>query len=280
MKNDKNLELEKISSKDYEAKKAMDNWLNGVFGLQPHKVNYILPYGYREDAYISHDANIYTNVEAELQVSLKMNLGKNLFGLNEKYYVAYTHKAFWQIYIESSPFRETNYTPEAFVVVPVADMTSIFQLRSLKFAIAHTSNGLGETHDEALYTYHYEDPQNRSRSLNYLYSEATFQHDTLITELRVYVRLPESKNSDDNPDYVDFYGCTSLKFSYFVQKHMITAMARGNFATGKGAFETTYSYPILNDTYLYAKFFAGYGESLIDYNDYITKFSIGFSFSR
>jgi len=239
-----------------------------------------MPYAYREDPYKSYNSVAYNNIEAELQVSLKLGVGSNLFGLNEKYYLAYTHKAFWQIYTESSPFRETNYTPEAFVVFPVSDMTSMFQVRSLKFALAHTSNGIGETHDATIYTYHYEDPDNLSRSLNYVYGEATFQHETLITELRLHLRLPESRTDDDNPDYMKYYGFSRVKLSYFMQKHMITAMARGNFFSGKGAFETTYSYPIMNDTYIYAKIFTGYGESRIDYNNYITKLSIGFSFSR
>ena len=50
----------------------------------------------------------------------------------------------------------------------------------------------------------------------------------------------------------------------------------------KTTIEANYSYPILgrDDLFLYAKFFDGYGESLIDYNNKITKFGIGISISR
>ena len=280
IKNDKNIELENMKGEDVEAKKAMNNWLDGVFGLQPYRVNYLMPYAYRETAYKSYDSVVYKNIEAELQVSLKMGVGSDLFGLDEKYYLSYTHKAFWQIYTDSSPFRETNYNPEAFVVFPIFDKTSMFQLRSLKFAIAHNSNGQPESHDEALYAYHSQDPQNMSRSLNYIYAEATLQHDTLVTDIKVWARLPESKETDDNPDIMEYTGFTELKLTYFLHKHVFTMMARGNIMKGQGALETTYSYPILNDTYVYAKVFTGYGESLIDYDNYITKFAIGFSFSR
>jgi len=208
-----------------------------------------------------------------------MNVGNNLFGLNEKYYLSYTHKAFWQIYTDSSPFRETNYNPEGFVIFPVSDRRSIFKLRSLKFAFAHNSNGQAENHDNT-YTYHYQDPNNRSRSLNYIYSEATFQHDTLVTDIKVWARIPEKIEGDDNPDYDDYTGFSELKLTYFAYKHMFTIMGRGNFETRKGAFEATYSYPLLDDAYFYAKFFTGYGESLIDYNNKINKLSVGFSFSR
>jgi len=280
VENEKNLQLGNLKTKNDEAKEAMNNWLNGVFGLQPHKPNYILPYGYREDNYISYDSSEYKNIEAELQVSLKLSIGSDIFGLGEKYYLSYTHKAFWQIYTESSPFRETNYNPEAFVVFPIFDNTSMFQIRSLKVGIAHNSNGQPQSHDTSLYTYHYQDPANSSRSLNYIYTEVTLQHDTLVTDVRLWARLPEKKMNDDNPDYMDYTGCTEVKFSYFARKHMFTLMARGSFLTGKGAAEATYSYPLINDAYLYMKLFSGYGESLIDYNNQVTKFSIGFSFSR
>ena len=279
-KNEKNLELESIEAKDTKAKKAMDNWLNGVFGLQPHKPNYLLPYGYRENAYISYDSTEYENIEAELQVSLKLTVASDLLGFGEKYYLAYSHKAFWQIYTESSPFRETNYNPEAFVVFPIFDKTSMFQVRSFKAGIAHESNGQPESHDATLYTYSYQDPDNQSRSVNYVYGEATLQHDTLVTAIRIRARLPEKKENDDNPDYMDYFGLGEVKFNYFTQEHMFSLMVRGSVITNKGAVEATYSYPLINDTYIYAKIFSGYGESLIDYNNQITKFSIGFSFSR
>jgi phospholipase A1 len=278
-KNEKNLEMESFKKQDEEAKNSMNRWLDGVFGLQPHKTNYILPIEYRDAPYKSYDTNLYKNIEAELQVSLKLKIAKDFFGLGESYYLSYSHKAFWQIYVDSSPFRETNYSPEAFVVFPVSDTTSIFQIRSLKFGLAHNSNGQGDTSD-VVYPIGYTNPGNRSRSLNYVYVEGTFQYDTLITDLRLWGRLPEDPATDDNPDYMDYTGCTEVKFSYFVNKHMFTLMQRGSFITGKGATEFTYSYPLANDTYLYGKIFSGYGESLIDYDNYITKFALGFSFSR
>jgi phospholipase A1/A2 len=70
----------------------MQKWLNRDFGLKPHKVNYILPYSYREGVYKSYvPTDEYRNIEAELQVSLKLYLGTGLFGLNESYYLAYLH---------------------------------------------------------------------------------------------------------------------------------------------------------------------------------------------
>lgn len=263
-----------------KSKKSMQKWLDNDFGLTPYKVNYLLPFGYTSASYKSFiPTDEYKYFEAELQVSLKLYIGSNLLGLDESYYVSYSHKAFWQIYTESSPFRETNYGPEAFMIIPISDSSSIFNLKSIKIALAHNSNGQGNSLDESYYLAS-QNPNNRSRSVNYVYSTLSFQYNTLMSELKFWVPLYEPKKENDNPDLMDYTGYTSIKFNYFLNKNMFTLMGRGNIDTGKGAVEFTYSYPIIDDVYLYAKVFSGYGESLIDYNHNLTKYSIGFSFSR
>lgn len=263
---------------ELDAKHSMDNWLSGLFGLQPYKVNYLLPYGYSTKVYKSYTpTDKYMNSEAELQISLKLNVGNDLFGLGESYYLSYSHVAFWQTYAESSPFRETNYNPEGFVVFPVDD--DIFNIKAIKFALAHKSNGQGSNR-EVVYTNPEDNLGNRSRSINYVYSTLRLQHGTLLSDFTVMTLLPEDDETNDNPDIMDYYGYGELKLSYFSGKHMYTLMGRGNPSHGHGAVEGTYSYPLLKSAYLYTKIFSGYGESLIDYNNEINKFSIGFSFSR
>lgn len=259
-----------------KTKKSMQRWLDGNFGLKPHKVNYILPYGYREDVYSSDVPTIdYSNIEAELQVSLKLQVAHNLFKLDEKYFVAYTQQAFWQLYISSAPFRESLYNPELFVEFPIEDRSSFLHLRSVSFGYAHKSNGQPDTSKITFDSN--QTLENKSRSINYLSTTIRMQHQTLITDISTWVSISDLS---DNPDMMDYYGYTSLKMSYFLNQHMFTFFVRGNIATGNSAIEGTYSYPLLNDANLYIKLFSGYGESLIDYNKYITKFSIGFSFSR
>lgn len=272
--------VETENIKDENAKKSIEDVLNTKFGLTPYKVNYILPYGYRDGEYKSYvKSDNYTNIEAELQVSLKLYLGHGLLGLDEVYYASYSHQAFWQIYADSSPFRETIYNPEAFVIFPILDDSSFLQMRSLKFAVAHKSNGQGNNKD-VVYATPADNPGNRSRSINYLYSTLTLQHDTIMTDLSVWVPFPGQDNLDDNPDLMEYIGYSSLKFSYFKNKHLITLMGRASLVTGYGAVEVTYSYPLMDGAFIYGKIFSGYAESLIDYNNYITKFAIGFSFSR
>jgi len=270
------IEIENI--KNDRSKENMQKWLDNVFGLQPYRANYILPFGIANKAYRTHllSATAYNKKEAEIQVSLKLKIAHDLFGLDEKYYVSYTHHAFWQIYIDSAPFRENLYNPEAFVVFPISDTKSVFHMRSLKIAVAHKSNGQPNTTNIAEFQ-----GFNLSKSINYFYTTLRLQHGTLISDFTLLAPFPGSANLSDNPDLMKYLGYTEMKFTYFYNEHMMSLMLRGNLDGLRGAVELTYSHPLRKGkSYLYAKLFSGYVESLIDYNQNITKFSIGFSFSR
>jgi len=265
---------------DKETLGALKEWRNSEFGLKPHYPNYLLPYGYATKEYTSYTpSDNYRNIESELQVSLKIEALYDFFGWDETLSLAYSHRSFWQAYTESSPFRETNYNPEVFLTFPLSFEQELPSLRAVSFGIGHLSNGQGNIEKanipgDSIYL------QNRSRSINYVYGVASFQHGSLLTDLTLW--LPNRHNGDleDNPKIMDYVGYGNIKFRYFYQKNLFTLMSRFNVETKKGALEFTYSYPIADDVYFFTKIFSGYGESLIDYNNDVTKFSIGFSFSR
>ncbi|MDD5157218.1 phospholipase A [Sulfurimonas sp.] len=260
-----------------ESREYMINWSDGAFELKPHKVNYVMPLSYVDARFKKEDPNAYQykSIETEMQVSLKLNIGSNLLGLNERYFLAYTHRSLFQLYAHSSPFRETNYNPEGFAVFPVTGNKE--NLKSITLALAHMSNGRPENSN---YKYISDDPDNLSRSVNYTYLNFAFQHDSLITDLKFWTALPENKKENNNPDIMSYYGDASLKFTYFLNKHMFTLMGRTSLTHGHGAVESTYSYPLRNGVFAYAKIFSGYGDSMIDYNNYVNRFSLGFAFSR
>lgn len=256
---------------------SLANHENANYGLEPHYVNYLLPYGYTSATYKHYGpSEDYRHYEAELQISLKLKIAKNLFALNEKYYLAYSHKAFWQLYSDSSPFRETNYNPEGFVVFPISDKESIFSLQSFTFGVSHISNGQGIIEEESVGT-DYPYPLMHSRSINFFYSKFSMQHGSLMSDVRLYMPFG---SKGDNPDIMDYRGYFDAEFRYFYEQHLVSLCGNYSFRNGKGSVTTTYSYPIASDVNLYMKIFSGYGESLIDYNNFVRKYSIGFSFSR
>ena len=264
--------------KDSKVKKSFSDWVDEKFGLTPYRPNYLLPFGYTTHDYKAWTPTdgTYKNYEAEFQVSLKLAFKKNLLGYGETWYGAYSQRSFWQLYIKSAPFRESNYNPEVFVTFPVGSK-EYYGLKSLTFGYSHISNGQGNI-KETDSASSYPTLQNRSRSLNTLFAKATFQQGSFLFDLKFWTHIA---SLSDNPDIMDYYGYGRIKALYFYKKNLFTLMGRLNPLTQKGAMEFTYSYPgYLDGVYLYVKVFSGYGESLIDYNERLTKYSIGFAFSR
>jgi len=265
--------------RDRQAREYITDWSGETFGLTPYQPNYVLPFGYTGYDYKEYTPNDgeYLNYEAELQVSFKFALARDLLGWGETYYAAYTQRSFWQIYKQSSPFRETNYSPELFMTIPMGEK-STFGPKMLTFGYWHLSNGQGNI-EKTDNVERYPEFVNRSRSLNRLYTKFTFQHQSLVWDMMLW--YPFGNYADDNPDIMDYFGYGSISAMYFYKKHLFTARVQGNPATQKGALELTYSYPgKVKGVYFFGKLFTGYGESMIDYNHNVTKISFGISFSR
>jgi phospholipase A1 len=272
---------------DNETAETIRKSIVSDFGLKTFHENYLLPFGYREGVYDSYvPSDHYKNIESELQLSFRLDFLPDLFGLNETYSAAYTQRSFWQVYAGSSPFRETNYQPEVFVTFPTASHK--VPIKSVAVGFAHQSNGQGNVTEQDFGDINVSDPaaiapylRNRSRSWNYAWTEAVFQTGSLFTELKLWYRFKESEE-DDNPDLTDYLGYGSLRFILPYGKSMTSLLLRQNFVTGRGAQQLIWTYPFSHreNVFWCLKAFTGYGESLIDYNNYVTKFSIGFSFSR
>lgn len=233
---------------------------NNFFGITPYKMNYFFPLSYN----FNPSSNTQKKSEIKFQISLKKDLGENLLGFNEKYYFAYTQTSWWQAYAYSSPFRETNYQPEIFVDFPLRQKDFGY----LRFGLLHESNGQGEGLN--------------SRSWNRVYiSTAMLENRVLITP-RVWFRIPESKENDDNPDITHYLGNFDLNLAYLGKDFFISTMLRNNlnFKNNKGAIQTDIGYDLFHrGIFLHLQYFNGYGESLIDYDKAIQRLSIGFLIS-
>lgn len=235
-------------------------------GLSLHRDNYILPLGWSPEYHGDESEFIF-------QVSIKQRL------LVDNLYAGYTQKSLWQWINRdrSSPFRETNYNPEVFYRwLPGDEMLSRWHLDKWGFdaGFEHESNGR-------------EIPQSRSWNRVYI---APFRPDTQsLWYFKLWYRIPEDpKNSpldpkgDDNPDIDDYYGYGEVTLRQALPGGWMNRLfLRGNPDTGKGAVELQLSRPSLdNDLFYVFSVFNGYGESLADYNDSMTRVALGVMFNR
>ena len=248
-----------------ETQETLRQYVQSLYNFKAHHANYFLPLSYRYDGnYGDVNGHETKKVESEFQVSLKYDFAANFFNLREIYSVAYTQKSFWQSYSESAFFRESNYNPEFFVTFPTSEIGDGRLLKGIRVGVAHESNGRGSENE---------------RSWNYLNASLFFQYDILLAELKLWTRLPDVK--DYNPELIDTMGHGHLKIIIPYKKHILDLKIRDNFDS-RGSTEFNYTYPMSNkdDLFFYMKFFNGYGESLIDYDNHVKKVGIGFSISR
>ena len=254
-----------------------DEAKQGAFLFRPHRPNYFLPLKYSnrpnntpfQDTLIHPDLGL-DSIETELQLSFKIKGMEGVFGYNDvDLWFGYSITSFWQAYNDSisSPFRETNYEPEAMLVLRTHYEIGGFRGRFINLGFAHQSNGRSE---------------GLSRSWNRVYAQFGFERDNLALLIRPWYRIPENDEDDDNPDIEDYMGHGDLLAVYRKGRNAYSLLLRNNFKTSdnRGALKLNWSFPLYGRLKGYVQYFNGYGESLIDYNHSQQSVGVGVSLTE
>ncbi len=243
------------------------------FALMAHHSNYLLAGAYNFAGWNStvyEDATeqdiAFDNTEIQFQLSIKTPLAIDLFDKNFDIFAAYTVRSFWQAYNSdiSSPFRETNHQPE--IWVQTKHDWEFFGIKNSVniLGMAHQSNGQAAE---------------LSRSWNRVYAGILLEKENIALFLKPWFRINEDDSSDDNSDITDYLGHGEIHVVYKQKDHVFTLMSRNNLESGfsKGAVELGWSFPLFQYDYIkgYIQYFSGYGESLIDYNNYVNRIGFG-----
>ena len=252
-----------INRYDKKKRAVLKRKFSDKLGLYPYKENYFLPFAYDFDE--KKDRN---QKEAKFQFSVIKPFFYNLLGADEIYAFGYTQQSNWQIYSNSSPFRETNYESEIFVMVPTFYLKE-FPLIGYKIILNHQSNG---------------QPQGPSKSWNRIILEGIFEYKNIILSLQGWYRIPEPKESDDNPDILSYLGYGQFSLGIPIKDHFVKIKLRNNLRSdnNRGSVQIDWSFPffLFKRTFGYIQYFNGYGESLIDYNNNVNKVGFGVMFTR
>ena len=284
------LETETVSAKPKNERRALNERMTiealnraNRFTLTPHRRNYIMLASYKDnpntEPYIAVDSQLQDlrHTEAEFQLSIKILLREGIFDDNGHLFLGYTSQAFWQVYNRdiSAPFRDTNHQPE--LILSFTNDWEIFGFRNVlnEGIINHQSNGQsGEL----------------SRSWNRLMFNTVFEKDNFVFAFTPWYRLPEDEEDypgdprgDDNPDIEKFMGNFELNGAYKRKQNIFNVMLRNNLRSeNKGAVELGWSFPVSQRSQTirgYVKYFNGYGQSLIDYDDHAQVVALGFIFT-
>lgn len=227
-----------------------------------HKPIFILPYTYSPD-YEGNQTEVLFAVSAKLRP-----LGPPL-------YFAFSQRSYWSLYDSkrSRPFRETVFNPEVFYRwIPGGEDPEF--IWGSDGGYEHESNGQDIP---------------ASRSWDRLYIAPFLERRGTAVQFKLWYRLPEKEkkdandaSGDDNPDIEDYLGYGELHlYRRFNADRRAHAMLRINPATGRGAIQLEHRMRIgEGDLFWDLYVFHGYGESLTDYNNSVTRVGVGFALSR
>lgn len=252
----------------------------GTFIVRTYLPNFVLPMHYSSSingapSSPTHPAAAglpkYRSIDSKLQISLRTKVAEGLLLPDADLWFAFTQRSFWQVWNpqQSSPFRSTDYQPEAIYVIPVPEklgkLPGGWQWRMTQIGLAHQSNGQS-------------DPL--SRSWNRVYAAVAFDRGEFGLTVRANQRLHESPSNDDNPDLVHYLGNTEITASWLPGLSTATMTWRTNPGSWRrGSLQMDWTYPVstAQPTGLrwYAQLFSGYGETLLDYNHRQTTLGLG-----
>jgi phospholipase A1/A2 len=251
----------------------------GTFVVRTYLPNFVLPLHYSSSINqtpmsptrgVVTGLPTYRRVDAKLQISLRAKIAEGLFLRDADLWFAYTQRSFWQVWTpqQSSPFRNTDYQPEAIYVVPVPQQWGTlpggWRWRMAQLGLVHQSNGQGGS---------------LSRSWNRAYAAAAFDRGEFALTLRAQQRLGE-RTDDDNPDLTRFVGNTEVVASWLPGLATASLTWRTHALTGqRGSLQFDWTYPVVRSQpsglRWYAQVFSGYGETLLDYNHRQTSLGLG-----
>jgi phospholipase A1 len=226
-------------------------------------------------------AQPYRTTEMRLQLSVRTKIAKGLLQherpeATDSLWFAYTQQSYWQLFTPalSRPFRNTDHEPEVIYVYPLqsADATR-WRLRYGGVGLVHQSNGQSLP---------------LSRSWNRVYLMAGAEKGDFVVAGRVWRRLKESAENDDNPGIGSYIGRAELTLGrnfgrdnrvQATLRHSLDRAARGSVRLEWFRTLASDQAGIAGGLQLHTQLFSGYGDTLLDYNRRRTMFSIGLSLS-
>ena len=255
------IELSPVQARRLEEESLRNRW----FSITPHRPNYILPATYNGSADFSPYGpaeDLFSDTEIKFQLSLKTTLLTDLWR-DSTISVAYTQQSYWQLYADeelSAPFRETNHEPEIMWQIPVDFELFGFQARLASFAFNHQSNGRSRP---------------LSRSWNRLTGELVLERDQFVVSAKTWARI-DDPDPDDNPNIEDFMGRIQLGVAYAGDKHTFALGWKNSLDSDlRSGVEFNWLFPLTGHLKGFVQLYSGYGENLIDMENYNNRIGIG-----
>lgn len=201
------------------------------------------------------------NSDAKFQVSLQIRLTNNTLPWNSYLYFYYTQKVFWSILEESLPMTDLNFNPGIGLAKPL--YSDGRYIGKLKLQIEHESNGKDSI---------------SSRSWNRISAGANIIVDnTLMIHGKVWLPIIDGENNKDILDYCGIYQVgTQVMSENQKWTGSVTLVKRKGWKLNYNVIaEISYRFSKRSDWSIFAQYYCGYGEGLLNYNRHVSKIRAG-----
>ncbi len=205
-----------------------------------------------------------TNSDVKFQISLSIRLTNAVLPWNSFLYLFYTQKTFWNVFQNSMPMHDLNFNPGIGWSKPFFNKGRY--AGKLTMLVEHESNGRDGLD---------------SRSWNRVsFYGSTIIDDWLMVHAKFWIPIIDGENNRDILKYCGIYQSgvvvttPNKKFSFG-----LTMVKRSgwnlNFNT---ILEASWKVHEKSNLNLFAQYYNGYGESLLDYNQFHSRLRVGIVF--
>ncbi|MDD5781755.1 MAG: phospholipase A [Muribaculaceae bacterium] len=202
-----------------------------------------------------------TNSDVKFQVSIAQRLTKSTLPFHTYLFLAYSQKTFWNVFEESMPMRDLNFNPGIGLSKLLIVKDRLIGKATLM--VEHESNGRDGL---------------ASRSWNRISLSANIYIDpNIMIHGKAWIPIVDGENNRDLLDYYGLYQTgvvlttTNRRFGFSV----LLTKRKGWNLNYNTVIELNYRLFKKDNQFLFVQYYNGYGENLIDYNEYHSRLRVG-----
>ncbi len=201
------------------------------------------------------------NTNVKFQISIQQKLTRSTLPWGTYLYLYYTQKVFWNVLEESLPMTDLNFNPGIGLAKPLFMQDRYIGKLSLQ--LEHESNGRDSI---------------QSRSWNRITFGANIIVDNnLMIHGKIWIPIVDGENNEDILDYCGIYQVgTEVMTNDRRWKFGVTLVKRRGWKPNYNVIgEVSFRFSRKADWSLFAQYYNGYGEGLLDYNKYHSQLRVG-----
>lgn len=202
-----------------------------------------------------------TNSDVKFQVSIAQRLTKSTLPFNTYLYLFYTQKCMWNVFENSMPMRDFNFNPGIGLAKPL--FVKNRYVGKVTLMIEHESNGRDGI---------------ESRSWNKVsLASNIFIDPNFMVHGKVWIPIIDGQNNQDILYYSGIYqvGTTFTTPNKRFGFALTMVKRKGWNFKYNTIWEVNYRLFKDENQFLFLQYYNGYGENLLDYNQYHSRLRIG-----